>query len=141
MTKNERTNLKDMLENYDVIFGGWGYEPSADDVEKFLASDPNSKVRKFFKDQDACFEGSWPFYRFKTVEAAIRYIHANQDYDAIEYFLNSQDIDTWDVETKRCSEYSLKELLDLIPAAYRTKKAKKATKKGAKSAKSSRRRR
>lgn len=127
MTKSEKDNLNHYLDNGDSYELGYSYDN--DDIIAFIESDPKSKVRKYLEDSSACFNGTVPFYRYKTVEEALRAIVNDGDWDAIEWFLSNEGEDTGE---KCPCDYTVKELIELVPAAYRTKTA---TKKGAKGAK------
>lgn len=134
MTKSEKENLNYYLDNGDSYELGYSYDN--DDVIAFIESDPKSKTRKYLEDASACFGGAMKFYRYKTVEEALRAIVNDGDWDAIEWFLSNEGVE--DTGEKSPADYTAKELIELIPAAYRTKTT---TKKGAKkSAKRSSRR-
>lgn len=128
MTKSEKDNLNHYLDNSDPYELGCSYDN--DDIIAFIESDPKSKVRKYLEDSGVCFIGTVQFCRYKTVEEALRAIVNDGDWDAIEWFLSNEGVE--DMGEKCSYEYTVKELIELIPAAYRTKTA---TKKGAKGAK------
>lgn len=149
MTKQERKNLdfvlRELSDNY------WGCDYMQDDIVKYIEG-PDTPVRRFLNDFDACFAGQLEWLKYDTCEKAVRAAHRSFNYEALEWFLNStvnrerddygNPIGGWqDADDENGDKRPLKFFLDLIPKKYRTaevastkKGAKKSTKKAAKKA-------